>query len=62
MMRKFCIKYSASHPQHEMLRELLVRVRSREQIEAVLSEYYSSDEPGRYVPREIHRSQEEDCG
>lgn len=62
MMRKFCIKYSASHPQHEMLRELLVRVRSREQIEAVLSEYYSSDAPGRYVPREIHRSQEEDCG
>jgi len=62
LMRKFCIKYSASHPQHETIRELLVRIRSREQIEAVLNEHYSSAEPGRYVPREIHGSQEEDCG
>jgi tRNA-dihydrouridine synthase B len=59
LMRKFCIKYSASHPQHEVIRELLVRIRSREQIEAVLSEYYDSDAPGRYVPREIHGSLEE---
>jgi tRNA-dihydrouridine synthase B len=62
MMRKFFIKYSASHPQHEMLRELLVKIRSKDQIEAILKEHYPVDAPGRYVPREIHRSQEEDCG
>ncbi|MGV3483253.1 MAG: tRNA dihydrouridine synthase [Planctomycetaceae bacterium] len=61
LMRKFCIKYSASHPQHEVIRELLVRIRSRDQIEAVLDTYYSSDAPGRYVPRAIHGSLEE-CG
>jgi len=62
LMRKFCIKYSASHPQHEMIRELLVRIRSKEQIETVLHDHYSSDDPGRYLPREIHGSQEEGCG
>lgn len=63
MMRKFCIKYSAGHPQHETIRELLVRIRSREQVEGVLSEYYDNDRPGRYLPREIHGSQEEEgCG
>jgi len=64
MMRKFCIKYSAGHPQHETIRELLVRIRTREQIESVLQEfYYDSDLPGRYLPREIHGSQEEEgCG
>jgi len=63
LMRKFCIKYSASHPDHQSIRELLVRIRSREQIEAVLGEHYDNDRPGRYVPREIHGSQEEEgCG
>ena len=62
MMRKFFIKYSASHPHHETLRELLVKIRSRDQIESILAEHYPIDAPGRYVPREIHRSQEEDCG
>ncbi len=60
-MRKFCIKYTASHPEHETVRAKLVRVRSREEIEGVLQEFYGNDGPGRYVPREIHGSQVEGC-
>ncbi len=61
LMRKFAIKYSASHPEHETIRERLVRIRSRFELEAVLSHFYGADSPGRYVPREIHGSQEEGC-
>ncbi len=59
LMRKFCIKYAASHPNHDVVRLAFVRLRSREEFHAVLNEHYSSDAPGRYVPREIHGSQEE---
>ncbi len=62
LMRKFCIKYSASHPDHETIRQRLVRIRSRDEIESVLTEFYKPDFPGRYVPREVHGSQSEDCG
>lgn len=61
LMRKFCIKYAASHHEHETVRAKLVRVRSREEIEYVLQEFYGHDGPGRYIPREVHGSQEEGC-
>ncbi len=61
LMRKFCIKYAASHPDHESVRLAFVRLRSREEFESLLTEHYERDAPGRYVPREIHGSQEE-CG
>ncbi len=61
MMRKFCIKYSASHPEHETVRQSLVRIKSREEVESVLDRYYGTDGPGRYVPREIHGSPMDDA-
>ncbi len=59
LMRKFCIKYSQSHPDHEQVRIAFVRIRTREEFDAVLDQFYKEDGPGRYVPREVHGSQEE---
>jgi nifR3 family TIM-barrel protein len=59
LMRKFCIKYSQSHPEHESVRLEATRIRSREDFDKVLHHYYATDAPGRYVPREIHCSQQE---
>jgi tRNA-dihydrouridine synthase len=56
-MRKFCIKYAALHPQHIDVREALVRVKSREEWEAVLERFYSVDAPGHYLGPEIHKAQ-----
>src|SRR5690606_6330634 len=61
MMRKFCIKYSASHPDHETVRQALIRVASLADVETVLQRHYPRDLPGRYVPREVHGSQQEGC-
>ena len=58
-MRKFCIKYSQSHPHHELVRKSFVRMRTREEFESGLEEHYNTNGPGRYVPREVHGSQEE---
>jgi tRNA-dihydrouridine synthase B len=59
LMRKFCIKYSHSHPQYAEVRPAMTRIGSREAFEEVLERYYRDDGPGQYVPREIHRSQGE---
>ncbi|MEO1619120.1 MAG: tRNA-dihydrouridine synthase [Planctomycetota bacterium] len=59
LMRKFCIKYSQSHPDHENVRQSFVRLRDREAFEAALNEHYDSGGPGRMIPRECHGSQEE---
>ena len=59
LMRKFCIKYSQSHPGYETVRLSSARLRSRQEFEGVLDQHYAEDAPGRYVPREIHGSQEE---
>ena len=59
LMRKFCIKYSQSHPDHETVRLAMARIRSREDFEQVLDRHYCKDGPGQYVPRECHRSQQE---
>jgi nifR3 family TIM-barrel protein len=59
LMRKFCIKYSQSHPGYETVRLGFTKMRTREDFEAVLTEHYSVDGPGRYIPRECHGSQEE---
>ncbi|WP_164102436.1 tRNA dihydrouridine synthase [Candidatus Laterigemmans baculatus] len=58
LMRKFAIKYSASHPQHETVRLRVVRLRSAEELWQVLEEFYATGE-GQYPPEGIHRSQEE---
>lgn len=59
VMRKFCIKYSQCHPQHDDVRPSLVKMRSREDFEQALDEHYSEDAAGRYLPPEVHKSQKE---
>ncbi|MCC9655066.1 tRNA dihydrouridine synthase [Rhodopirellula halodulae] len=59
LMRKFCIKYSQSHPNHREVRMAFTRLRSRDEFESALQQHYSDDGPGQYVPREMHGSQEE---
>jgi len=58
-MRKFCIKYSQSHPQYETVRHAFVRLTTRDEFEQAIQTHYGQDGPGRYVPREVHGSQSE---
>jgi len=57
LMRKFGIKYSALHPEHEQVRRAMVRVKNRQDWQGVLDRWYDRDAPGCYPPREIHQSQ-----
>ncbi|MGB1817023.1 MAG: tRNA-dihydrouridine synthase, partial [Rubripirellula sp.] len=59
LMRKFCIKYSQSHPQHEEVRLDMTRIRTAEEFEQMLNKHYPTNSSGRYIPREAHGSQEE---
>ena len=58
MMRKFCIKYSQSHPRHADVRLAFARIRTRDEFEQAIRKHYGDEGPGRYVPRELHGSQE----
>lgn len=59
LMRKFCIKYSQSHPDHEVVRLAIVKMRTRDEFDQIIRKHYADDRPGRYIPQEVHRSQEE---
>ena len=59
LMRKFCIKYSASNPNTEAVRNAFTRIKSAHDFFAVLREHYSDDGPGCYPPIEVHRVQSE---
>jgi tRNA-dihydrouridine synthase len=59
LMRKFCIKYSQCHPQHEEVRRDMTRIRTRDDFEQMIDKHYSNNQAGRYIPREAHGSQEE---
>ncbi len=59
LMRKFCIKYTASHPRMDEVRSSFTRMRSREAFDAALAQHYTEDAPGQYPPREVHRTQSE---
>jgi len=59
LMRKFAIKYSQAHPDHERVRLSFTRMKTRQDFEAALRAHYSDDGPGRRIPREYHGSQEE---
>ena len=56
-MRKFGIKYSALHPQHDEVRADFVRVKSFADWKAVLDRWYAEDLPGCFPSSEIHRTQ-----
>jgi tRNA-dihydrouridine synthase B len=47
-MRKFGIKYSASHPDFKIVREAFAKVRHFEDWQAVLTRFYADDMPGVY--------------
>ncbi|MFT5303030.1 MAG: tRNA-dihydrouridine synthase B [Mariniblastus sp.] len=57
LMRKFGIKYSILHPQHDAVRKGFVRIRSRVEWEAVLTEFYSEDLPGCHPNGRMHKAQ-----
>lgn len=59
LMRKFCIKYSQSHPNHPEVRAAITKIRTREDFESVVDLHYRLDGPGQYVPREVHKTQSE---
>ena len=57
LMRKFGIKYSVSHPNHEQVREAYVKVRQKSDWEDVLNRWYAQDLPGQYPGYETHKAQ-----
>ncbi len=62
LLRKFGIKYSASHPQHADVRPAFTQVRNQSDWVAVLDRWYARDEPGVYPPAEMHVVQGSGCG
>ncbi|MEZ6090741.1 MAG: tRNA-dihydrouridine synthase [Pirellulaceae bacterium] len=59
LMRKFAIKYSSNHPQFDTMKVDFSRIKSSEEFAAVLSRYYTEDQPGCYPPASIHAVQQE---
>ena len=57
LMRKFGIKYSILHPQHDEVRAAFVKVKHREQWEAVLAQFYCEDLPGVHPNGRMHKAQ-----
>lgn len=57
LMRKFGIKYSILHPQHDKLRARFVKVRDRAGWESVLDEFYAEDLPGCHPDGRMHKAQ-----
>jgi nifR3 family TIM-barrel protein len=62
VMRKFGIKYAALHPHYAEVRSGFVRVRDRDDWQAVLDRHYAEDLPGCHPARDLHAEQGEDCG
>lgn len=61
LLRKFGIKYTASHPQHRLVREHFTAIRTRADWHAVLDRWYREDGPGIYPSPEQHRVQGSGC-
>ena len=57
LMRKFGIKYSILHPDHEEIRAEFVKAKDRQQWEAVLDKWYSEDRPGVHPDGRMHKAQ-----
>lgn len=57
LMRKFGIKYSILHPEHDAVRASFVRIRSRAEWESVLDRFYSDDLPGCHPDGRMHKAQ-----
>ncbi|MFN3190042.1 MAG: tRNA dihydrouridine synthase [Aureliella sp.] len=61
MLRKFGIKYAASHPKFDLVRPSFTRIRTLDDWQAALDEWYVEDLPGVYPPAEVHRVQGSSC-
>ncbi len=61
LMRKFGIKYAASHPQYEAIRSAFAQVRGADDWWRVLERWYSHDVPGCYPPTHLHASYGSGC-
>lgn len=61
MLRKFGIKYSASHPNYDQVRPAFTRIRTLDDWTAALDEWYVEDLPGVYPSPEVHRVQGSTC-
>lgn len=61
LLRKFGIKYSASHPSFAEVRPAFTKIRNLDDWTAVLDEWYVDDLPGVYPPAEVHRVQGSSC-
>ncbi len=57
IMRKFGIKYSILHPQHDEVRKCFVKVKDQAQWIAVLNQWYSQDLPGTHPDGRMHKAQ-----
>lgn len=55
--RKFGVKYSFLHPQMEELRTRFVRIREMADWLTIREEFYSTDQPGKYISAELHNGQ-----
>jgi tRNA-dihydrouridine synthase len=61
LMRKFGIKYSASHPEHLQVRPAFTKIRTFDDWREVLDEWYSDERQGVYPPPEVHSVQGSTC-
>ena len=61
-LRKFGIKYAQLHPESLTVREAFVRVKTADEIEAVLARYYTEDLPGQYPSPPTNMGEGESCG
>ncbi len=56
LMRKFGIKFAASHPQHLLVREAFARIKDLSEWDGVLNHWYAEDLPGCYPDPAVHRA------
>ena len=61
LMRKFGIKYSILHPQHDDVRRAFVKVKQRSEWESAVAEFYSEDGPGTHPNGRMHKAKGSDC-
>ena len=61
LMRKFGIKYSILHPQHNEVRSAFVKVKKRSEWEAAVEKFYSVDGPGTHPDGRMHKAKGSDC-
>ncbi len=57
IMRKFGIKYSILHPQHEQVRRDFAKARNLDDWNQALTTWYAEDLPGQYPDGRMHKAQ-----